>query len=100
MTSQVEDLYLQPWQEALGTCLEVAVAETEAVVVLETENSRYRLRLLGIKSLPKTLQGQTIAVLRTDSLESPFVLRKVAEAEKIASGRQCRRSRLPHCEGK
>ena len=77
MTNEVEELYLRVWQEIRGTCVDIAVVEAGTVIILQTNNNRHRLRLPSIQSNSTDLQKQRIAVIKTDRVKSPYLIRKI-----------------------
>ena len=89
MTDQVEDLYLKQWEEVAGTCVEIADVETGTIIVLQVNKKKYRLRLPHIQFQPKTLQQEYIAVLKTESLEKPFLIRKMDTYGNNCEGHAC-----------
>lgn len=83
--NRVKDLFLQPWQEAVGKCIQIATSETETTILLKTVDKTVRLHLPNIKKNLKPLKGQHIAILRTDIAEKPVLLRKVADIAQEAT---------------
>ena len=82
MTNEAKDLHLQPWQEVSGTCIKAVVVEAGIVIVLQANNKKYRLHLPQIQNKPENLQRQLIAVLKTESPERPFLIRRIEAATK------------------
>jgi hypothetical protein len=77
MTSQAEDLHLRPWQEIVGKCVDAYMAEDKFVMLIETQTNprKFKLSLPILVEDPKAFIGQTIGVIRTDRVKSPFVIR-------------------------
>ena len=84
MANEVEDLYLQPWQEVAGTCVKIAISETGTAIVLQTNSKKYRLLLPHTRCKPEELRRKLIAVLKTESLDRPFLIRKMDVMTKTA----------------
>ena len=77
MTDQIQELYLRPWQEIIGKCIQTTTTKIETIITLQTKGKKYRLHLPCTQEKPETLQGRYIAILKTDDLENPFLIRKL-----------------------
>ena len=77
MTSEVEDLYLQPWQEIVGICIAMLAYKDGTTLVMQAGNKKYRLHLSQVRIKPEILNQQRIGVLRT---QRPFLVRTIGVA--------------------
>ena len=78
MSDLIHELSLGVWQEIAGKCIKIAQTEDEAMIILQTNNQKYSIRLPRTRRKLETLQGQQIAILKTDDVEKPFLIRKVS----------------------
>jgi hypothetical protein len=80
LTKQKE-LHLQPWQEIIGTLKEIKTdGETTTAIVTCTQNTDYVItypnetKEAETLQILKNLQGQKIAILKTDLPEKPILI--------------------------
>jgi len=76
---EIEELYLQPWQEAKGRCTKVVIAESETIILLQMKGKEYKLHLTSILKDAEDLRGQRISILKTDDTQRPIIVIKMAD---------------------
>jgi len=81
-----KELHLQPWQEIIGTLKELKLDEkTTTAIITCTQNTDYvitypnRTKEAETLQTLKNLQGQKIAILKTDFPEKPILILNLKE---------------------
>jgi hypothetical protein len=86
LLTKQKELHLQPWQEIVGTLKEIKTnEETTTAIVMCTQNTDHviiypnQTKEAEVLQTLKNLQGQKVAILRTDLPDKPILIRSLEE---------------------
>jgi len=82
MKADVKEIKLQVWEEVIGNCVKFKIEKDQVVVILRVCGQKVRMAYtrnsqegIILRRFGRKLVGQKLAILRTDILAKPIIVR-------------------------